>query len=155
MKLLCAGFIIHHPDIPSAVFIEDINSGKNTLFASPVYFEYNEGDDKFLEVAIQYNDGYTEQIFPFSNNIRQPDGGTHLEGFKAALTKVINDAGHRLNILKENDKLSGEDVREGITAVVSVKIADAQYESQTKAKLCSTVESTAASRLSNSVLRWK
>ena len=125
-----AGGVVH--------FIEDINKGKAVLFASPVYFEYNEGDDKFLEVAIQYNDGYTEQIFPFSNNIRQPDGGTHLEGFKAALTKVINDAGHRLNILKENEKLSGEDVREGITAVVSVKIADAQYESQTKSKLCST-----------------
>ncbi|MGN0818286.1 MAG: DNA topoisomerase (ATP-hydrolyzing) subunit B [Candidatus Coproplasma sp.] len=119
-------------------FIEDINKGKNVLFASPVYFEVSEGDDRFLEVAIQYNDGYAEQIFPFSNNIRQPDGGTHLEGFKAALTKVINDAGHRLNVLKENDKLSGEDVREGITAVVSVKIADAQYESQTKSKLCST-----------------
>ena len=125
-----AGGVVH--------FIEDINKGKNVLFASPVYFEYNEGDDKFLEVAVQYNDGYNEQIFPFSNNIRQPDGGTHLEGFKAALTKVINDAGHRLNILKENEKLSGEDVREGITAVVSVKIADAQYESQTKSKLCST-----------------
>ena len=125
-----AGGVVH--------FIEDINKGKNVLFASPVYFEYNEGDDKFLEVAIQYNDGYTEQIFPFSNNIRQPDGGTHLEGFKAALTKVINDAGHRLNILKDSEKLSGEDVREGITAVVSVKIADAQYESQTKSKLCST-----------------
>ena len=119
-------------------FINDINKGKNTLFEEPVYFEENEGDDKFLEVAIQYNDGYQEQIFPFSNNIRQPDGGTHLDGFKAALTKVINDAGKRLNILKENDKLSGEDVREGITAVVSVKIADAQYESQTKSKLCST-----------------
>ena len=125
-----AGGVVH--------FIEDINKGKTVLFPAPVYFEYNEGDDKFLEVAIQYNDGYTEQIFPFSNNIRQPDGGTHLEGFKAALTKVINDAGHRLNILKENEKLSGEDVREGITAVVSVKIADAQYESQTKSKLCST-----------------
>ncbi len=119
-------------------FIEDINRGKNVLFEKPVYFECNEGDDKFLEVAIQYNDGYTEQIFPFSNNIRQPDGGTHLDGFKAALTKVVNDAGRKLNILKENDKLSGDDVREGITAVVSVKIADAQYESQTKAKLCST-----------------
>ena len=119
-------------------FIEDINRGKQTLFEKPVYFEDSEGDDKFLEVAIQYNDGYTEQIFPFSNNIRQPDGGTHLDGFKAALTKVINDAGKRLNVLKENDKLSGDDVREGITAVVSVKIADAQYESQTKAKLCST-----------------
>lgn len=119
-------------------FIEDINKGKNVLFEKPVYFEDNEGDDKFLEIAIQYNDSYVEQIFPFSNNIRQPDGGTHLDGFKSALTKVINDAGKRLNIIKENEKLSGEDVREGITAVVSVKIADAQYESQTKSKLCST-----------------
>ncbi len=119
-------------------FIQDINRGKEVLFESPVYFEESEGDDRFLEVAIQYNDGYSEQIFPFSNNIRQPDGGTHLDGFKAALTKVVNDAGHRLNVLKENEKLSGEDVREGITAVVSVKIADAQYESQTKSKLCST-----------------
>lgn len=119
-------------------FIEDINKGKDVLFEKPVYFEDSVGDDKFLEVAIQYNDGYSEQIFPFSNNIRQPDGGTHLDGFKAALTKVINDAGKRLNLLKESDKLSGDDVREGITAVVSVKIADAQYESQTKSKLCST-----------------
>ncbi len=119
-------------------FIEDINKGKQTLFERPVYFEDSEGDDKFLEIAIQYNDSYSEQIFPFSNNIRQPDGGTHLDGFKAALTKVINDAGRRLNILKDSEKLSGDDVREGITAVVSVKIADAQYESQTKSKLCST-----------------
>ena len=108
------------------------------LFAKPVYFEDSEGDNTFLEVAIQYNDSYSEQIFPFSNNIRQPDGGTHLDGFKAALTKVINDSGKRLGIIKEKEKLSGDDVREGITAVVSVKIADAQYESQTKSKLCST-----------------
>ena len=119
-------------------FIEDINRGKAVLFEKPVYFEDTNGEDRFLEVAIQYNDGYSEQIFPFSNNIRQPDGGTHLDGFKAALTKVINDAGKKLNILKENVKLSGDDVREGITAVISVKIADAQYESQTKIKLCST-----------------
>lgn len=121
-----------------AHFLNDINNGKTTLFPQPIYFEESEGDDKFLEVAIQYNDSYSEQIFPFSNNIRQPDGGTHLDGFKAALTKVVNDTGRRLNILKESEKLSGEDVREGITAVVSVKIADAQYESQTKSKLCST-----------------
>ena len=119
-------------------FIEDINRGKEVLFAKPVYFEETEGDDKFLEIAIQYNDSYNEQIFPFSNNIRQPDGGTHLDGFKSALTKIINDMGKKLNIIKENVKLSGDDVREGITAVVSVKIADAQYESQTKSKLCST-----------------
>ncbi|MGN0804347.1 MAG: DNA topoisomerase subunit B [Candidatus Coproplasma sp.] len=125
-----AGGVVH--------FINDINEGKEVLFAQPVYFEVNEGDDKFLEVAIQYNDSYVEQIFPFSNNIRQPDGGTHLDGFKSALTKVINDVGHKLNVLKDSEKLAGEDVREGITAVVSVKIADAQYESQTKSKLCST-----------------
>lgn len=125
-----AGGVVH--------FINDINEGKEVLFAQPVYFEVSEGDDKFLEVAIQYNDSYVEQIFPFSNNIRQPDGGTHLDGFKAALTKVINDVGHKLNVLKDSEKLAGEDVREGITAVVSVKIADAQYESQTKSKLCST-----------------
>ncbi len=119
-------------------FIEDFNKGKETLFEEPVYFEDQQGDSDFLEVAIQYNDSYIEQIFPFSNNIAQPDGGTHLEGFKAALTKVVNDAGHRLGIMKDSDKLSGEDVREGITAVVSVKTANPQYESQTKAKLCST-----------------
>ncbi len=119
-------------------FIQDINRGKETLFPKPVYFEDSEGDDKFLEIAIQYNNSYSEQIFPFSNNIRQTDGGTHLEGFKSALTKVINDSGKKLNILKDNMKLSGDDVREGITAVISVKIADAQYESQTKSKLCST-----------------
>ncbi|MCD8306759.1 MAG: type IIA DNA topoisomerase subunit B [Clostridia bacterium] len=119
-------------------FIEDINQGKETFFEKPVYFEASEGEDRFLEVAIQYNDSLSEQIFPFSNNIRQPDGGTHLDGFKAALTKVINDTAHNLKILKDTEKLSGDDVREGITAVVSVKIADAQYESQTKAKLCST-----------------
>lgn len=119
-------------------FIEDINKGKEVLFPQPVYFEDSEGDDRFLEIAIQYNNSYNEQIFPFSNNIRQPDGGTHLDGFKAALTKVINDSAKRLGILKESQKLSGDDVREGITAVVSVKIADAQYESQTKSKLCST-----------------
>ena len=119
-------------------FIEDINKGKEVLFPAPVYFEDSEGEDRFLEIAIQYNNSYNEQIFPFSNNIRQPDGGTHLDGFKTALTKVINDSAKRLNIIKDNQKLSGDDVREGITAVVSVKIADAQYESQTKSKLCST-----------------
>ena len=74
-------------------------------------------------------------IFSYANNIHTEEGGTHLDGFKAALTKVINDAGHRLNILKENDKLSGEDVREGITAVVSVKLTEPQFEGQTKTKL--------------------
>ena len=115
-------------------FVEDLNKNKETLFASPVYFEEQQSDSA-IEVAIQYNDGYNETIFSYANNIHTEEGGTHLDGFKAALTKVINDAGHRLNILKENDKLSGEDVREGITAVVSVKLTEPQFEGQTKTKL--------------------
>lgn len=115
-------------------FVEDLNKNKETLFTSPVYFEEQQSDSA-IEVAIQYNDGYNETIFSYANNIHTEEGGTHLDGFKAALTKVINDAGHRLNILKENDKLSGEDVREGITAVVSVKLTEPQFEGQTKTKL--------------------
>ena len=115
-------------------FVEDLNRNKETLFSAPVYFEEEQGDSA-IEVAIQYNDGYNETIFSYANNIHTEEGGTHLDGFKAALTKVINDAGHRLNILKENDKLSGEDVREGITAVVSVKLTEPQFEGQTKTKL--------------------
>lgn len=115
-------------------FVEDLNKNRETLFPSPVYFE-EEQEDSSIEVAIQYNDSYSETIFSYANNIHTEEGGTHLDGFKAALTKVINDAGHRLNILKENDKLTGEDVREGITAVVSVKLTEPQFEGQTKTKL--------------------
>ena len=86
-------------------------------------------------MAIQYNESYNEVIYSYANNVNTIDGGTHVEGMKAALTKVINEAGRKHNILKENDKLTGEDVREGITAVVSVKLVDAQFESQTKDKL--------------------
>ena len=115
-------------------FVEDLNKNKETLFPSPVYFEEQQ-DDYSIEVAIQYNDSYNETIFSYANNIHTEEGGTHLDGFKAALTKVVNDAGHKLNILKENDKLSGDDVREGITAVVSVKLTEPQFEGQTKTKL--------------------
>lgn len=115
-------------------FVEDLNKNKETLFEHPVYFEETQ-DDSAIEVAIQYNDGYNETIFSYANNIHTEEGGTHLDGFKAALTKVINDAGKRLNILKENDKLTGDDVREGITAVVSVKLTEPQFEGQTKTKL--------------------
>ena len=115
-------------------FVEDLNKNKETLFDKPVYFEETQ-DDSAIEVAIQYNDSYSETIFSYANNIHTEEGGTHLDGFKAALTKVINDAGHRLNILKENDKLTGDDVREGITAVVSVKLTEPQFEGQTKTKL--------------------
>ena len=115
-------------------FVEDLNKSKEVLFAQPVYFEEQQ-DESSIEVAIQYNDGYNETIFSYANNIHTEEGGTHLDGFKAALTKVINDTGRKLNILKENDKLSGEDVREGITAVVSVKLTEPQFEGQTKTKL--------------------
>ena len=116
-------------------FVEELNKNREELlFPAPVYFEETEGDT-VCEVAIQYNDGYNEVIYSYANNVNTIDGGTHVEGLKLALTKVINDAGRKLNILKDSDKLSGEDVREGITAVVSVKLTNAQFESQTKDKL--------------------
>ena len=115
-------------------FVEDLNRNKETLFEKPVYFE-EEQDDSSIEVAIQYNDSYSETIFSYANNIHTEEGGTHLDGFKSALTKVINEAGHRLNILKGDDKLTGDDVREGITAAISVKLTEPQLEGQTKTTL--------------------
>lgn len=114
--------------------VEEINKDNEVLFPTPVYFEEEMGDST-CEVAIQYNESYNEVIYSYANNVNTIDGGTHVEGLKLALTKVINESGRKLNILKENDKLTGEDVREGITAVVSVKLINAQFESQTKDKL--------------------
>ena len=114
--------------------VEELNKGNETLFREPLYFEEQDGTT-VCEIALQYNDGYNEVIYSYANNVNTIDGGTHVEGLKQALTKVINDAGKKLNILKESDRLTGEDVREGITAVVSVKLENAQFESQTKDKL--------------------
>jgi DNA gyrase subunit B len=114
--------------------VEELNNDNKVLFSTPVYFEESEGDS-VCEVAIQYNDGYSEVIYSYANNVNTIDGGTHVEGLKLALTKVINDYGHKENIIKESERLTGEDVREGITAVVSVKLINAQFESQTKDKL--------------------
>lgn len=114
--------------------IAELNKGTETLFPEPLYFESQEGTT-VCEVALQYNESYNEVIYSYANNVNTIDGGTHVDGLKAALTKVINDAGKRLNLLKESDRLTGEDVREGITAVVSVKLENAQFESQTKDKL--------------------
>ena len=114
--------------------VQEINKGTETLFAEPLYFEEQEGTT-VCEIALQYNESYNEVIYSYANNGNTIDGGTHIEGLKLALTKVINDAGKKLNVLKESDKLTGEDVREGITAVVSVKLENAQFESQTKDKL--------------------
>ncbi len=114
--------------------VSELNSSSTTLFPEPLYFEAQE-DTTVCEVALQYNDGYNEVIYSYANNVNTIDGGTHVEGLKLALTKVINDAGKKLGVLKESDRLTGEDVREGITAVVSVKLENAQFESQTKDKL--------------------
>jgi DNA gyrase subunit B len=116
-------------------FVKYLNKNREVLHKNPIYFEGSR-DECVVEIAMQYNDGYVENIFSYANNINTHEGGTHLSGFKAALTRVINDYGRKYNFLKENDKnLSGEDVREGLTAVISVKLTDPQYEGQTKTKL--------------------
>jgi DNA gyrase subunit B len=116
-------------------FVRHLNKNKETLHARPIYVERREGSSS-IEVALQYNDSYTENVFSFANNINTVDGGTHLTGFRAALTRSLNDYARRAGILKDADaNLSGDDVREGLTAVVSVKLVDPQFEGQTKAKL--------------------
>ncbi len=116
-------------------FVSYLNRNKETVHKEPIYLE-GKKDDYSLEIAIQYNDSYAENIFSFANNIDTVEGGTHLAGFKSALTRVFNDYAKKFGILKENDKnLSGEDIREGLTAVISIKLTDPQFEGQTKTKL--------------------
>lgn len=118
-------------------FVKFINKNKDTLH-NIIHFE-TETDKVQVEIALQYTDNYTENIFSYVNNIHTQEGGTHEAGFKTALTRVINDYARRLNILKEsNPNLSGEDIREGITAVISVKVEEPQFEGQTKTKLGNT-----------------
>jgi DNA gyrase subunit B len=116
-------------------FVEYLNRNKEALHEKTIYVE-GKKDDYIVEIALQYNDTYNENIFSFANNIDTIEGGTHLIGFKAALTRVFNDYGKKFGHLKENDKnLSGDDIREGLTAVISVKLTDPQFEGQTKTKL--------------------
>lgn len=116
-------------------FVEYLNRNKGKVHNEPIYVEGNK-DECIVEIALQYNDTYNENLFSFANNIDTIEGGTHLVGFKAALTRVLNDYAKRFGFLKENDKnLGGEDVREGLTAVISVKVIDPQFEGQTKTKL--------------------
>jgi DNA gyrase subunit B len=116
-------------------FVRHLNKNKETLNSRPIYVERREGSSA-IEVALQYNDTYAENIFTFANNINTVDGGSHLTGFRAALTRSLNDYARRASILKDADaNLSGDDVREGLTAVISVKLVDPQFEGQTKAKL--------------------
>ncbi len=116
-------------------FVRDINKNKNPLHPDPIYLESKE-EDVEVEIAIQYTDGYTENIHTFANNINTHEGGTHLSGFKAALTRVMNKYGKDNNVFESKDfSLSGEDCREGITTIISCKVRSPQFEGQTKTKL--------------------
>ena len=119
-------------------FVKYINEGKETLNKKPIYFQA-EMDKGLIEIALQWNTGFSESVLAFANNINTHEGGTHLEGFKNALTRTINDYARRQGILKEkDDNVSGEDIREGLAAIVSVKLKDPQFEGQTKTKLGNT-----------------
>jgi DNA gyrase subunit B len=116
-------------------FVRYLNKNKDTIHPKPIYFEA-EKDGVQVEVSMQYNDGYVENLFSYANNIHTHEGGTHESGFKAALTRVVNDYSRKNNLLKGNDaNLSGDDIREGLTAVISVKVPEPQFEGQTKTKL--------------------
>jgi len=126
-----------------AEFIKHLNRGKSVLHDKPIYFE-GERDLPLgklsIEVALQYNDQYSEIVFSFANNINTVDGGSHLSGFRSALTRTINTAGQQGGLFKEKETLTGDDVREGLTAVISVKLPQPQFEGQTKGKLNSDIQ---------------
>lgn len=116
-------------------FVEYLNRNKVVLNKEPIYFS-GEQDGVFVEVALQYNDSYNENVYSYANNIATVEGGSHLTGFRSALTKTVNDYARKYNILKEKDKnLQGEDIREGMCAIISVKVKHPQFEGQTKTKL--------------------
>ena len=115
-------------------FVEYLNKSKTPLYEDILYFE-GMRENVMVEVAMQHNDSYTENSYGFVNNINTPEGGTHIVGFRNALTKTFNDYAKKNKLIKENESLSGEDIREGLTAIISVKIEDPQFEGQTKQKL--------------------
>ncbi len=116
-------------------YVKHLNIGKDVLSEAPFYVE-KQVEDSMVEVAVQYNDTYIETVKPFANNVLTPDGGTHVVGFRSALTRVINDYARKSGLLKEKeDNLTGDDIREGLTAIILVKLPDPQFEGQTKNKL--------------------
>jgi DNA gyrase subunit B len=126
-------------------FVKHLNKNKEVLHATPIYAE-TDRDDIHMEFALQYNDGYAENVFSFANNINTVDGGTHLSGFRSALTRAINQFGQNQGLFKDvKENLQGEDVREGLVAVISVKMPQPQFEGQTKGKLNSDIQSVVAS----------
>jgi DNA gyrase subunit B len=122
-----------------AEFIKHLNRGKSVLHEKPIYMEADK-DQVHIEIGLQYNDGYSETVFSFANNINTVDGGSHLSGFRTALTRTINYAGQQMSLFKDvKENLSGDDVREGLVAVISVKLPQPQFEGQTKGKLNSDI----------------
>ena len=116
-------------------YVKNLNKGKDVL-GDEIFYVDKQVSDSVVEIAVQYNDSYIETVKPFANNVLTPDGGTHLVGFRSALTRVINDYARKNSLLKEKeDNLTGDDIREGLTAVILVKLPDPQFEGQTKNKL--------------------
>ncbi len=115
-------------------FVKNLNRNKENIFSEPVYIdkELKEGE---IEIALQYNDSYSENVYAYANNINTEEGGTHVVGFRNAITKIVNEYAVKYNMIKQSEKLSGDDVREGLTAVISVKLRNPQFEGQTKTKL--------------------
>ncbi len=115
-------------------FVKNLSKTKENIFPEPVYIDkqLKEGE---IEIALQYNDGYSENVYAYANNINTEEGGTHVVGFRNAITKIVNDYAIKFNMLKQSEKLSGDDVREGLTAVINVKLQNPQFEGQTKTKL--------------------
>src|SRR3984885_9351373 len=125
-----------------AEFIKHLNRGKQTLHDKPIYMEA-ERDGVAMEIGLQYNDAYSETVFSFANNINTVDGGSHLSGFRTSLTRTINYAGQQMGLFKDlKENLTGDDVREGLVAVISVKLSQPQFEGQTKGKLNSDIAGT-------------
>ena len=121
-------------------YVRYINKNKEVLHPDPIYFSAVKNDNPLetasVEVALQYNDGYSENVFTYANNINTIEGGSHLAGFRAAMTRVINDYARKFKILKDSDQnLTGDDIREGLSAIISVKLTEPQFEGQTKTKL--------------------
>ncbi len=143
-----------HYDGGIVSFVEYLNKNREVLHKPPIYIA-SKVRDIYVEVAIQYNDSYAESVYSYANNIATVEGGSHLTGFRSALTKVINDYGRKYKLLKDNDRnLQGEDVREGLGAIISVKLTDPQFEGQTKTKLGNAeirtiVENTLGEKLSS------
>ena len=135
-------------------YVKYLNNGSATVYDKIMYFE-GRSDDVYVEVSMQHTTGYSEIIYGYVNNINTPEGGMHVEGFKRAITKIINEYGRKQELLKKTDEnLQGEDIREGLTTIISVKIADPQFEGQTKQKLGNSIARTAVERIVSEQLTY-